>query len=725
MVLILLITTLLHCFGFASETRSVNRPPSQIEEGQLLVEVRSGSLAIPGARVLVGELESLTDTEGRTEMTLPVGTLTISVLAEGFHETRLSATVEKGITTQIEVELSPRVEIHEEVIVTAARTDSRLEDQPVRIEVVDREDIEEKALMTPGSVAMLLGETTGLRVQTTSPSIGAANVRIQGLRGRYTRLLSDGLPLYGLQGDSLSLLQVPPLDLGQVEIVKGAASALYGASALGGVINLVSQQSKTRHRELLLNASTQEAGDLVFWMVEPPKDNWAFTLLGGLHGQRRQDLDKDGWIDLPTFERGVLRPRLFWENAGGRSIFATAGVMAENRRGGTMPAASAPDGQPFPQALDSRRIDAGTQVRLPAGGSKLFTVRASFSYRGEERTFGDSFERGRRLSWLTEGFVQGSAGRHLWLLGAAIQQDNYHNRDLSDFNFDFVTPGLIAQDEIMLSQKLTLGISARIDSHNQYGTFASPRLSLLWKAAPGCTARFSAGTGFFAPTPFVEETEETGFSRLLPLQGLVAERARSASFDTSWSRGPIELVATVFGSVVHEPVEWQFVGTDRVALVNAIGPVRTWGTEFLARYRREGFLLLLTHNYTSSTEQDPDVTGRRKVPLTPRNLASLNAFWEGESWGRIGLEAYYVGRQPLEYNPYRLEGRGYLLVGALAEHRFGSFRVFLNLENLTNVRQTRWNPLVRPAQLPDGRWTVDAWAPLDGRVINGGIRLMF
>ena len=72
------------------------------------------------------------------------------------------------------------IEIEETVIVTATRTDTRLQDQPVRVEVIDREEIEEKALMTPGSVAMLLGETTGLRVQTTSPALGAANVRIQG-----------------------------------------------------------------------------------------------------------------------------------------------------------------------------------------------------------------------------------------------------------------------------------------------------------------------------------------------------------------------------------------------------------------------------------------------------------------------------------------------------------------------------------------------------------------
>ena len=66
-----------------------------------------------------------------------------------------------------------------------------------------------------------------------------------------------------------------------------------------------------------------------------------------------------------------------------------------------------------------------------------------------------------------------------------------------------------------------------------------------------------------------------------------------------------------------------------------------------------------------------------------------------------------------------------MLFGGLIERRFGRVRLFINAENLAGVRQTRWDPLVRPSQAVDGRWTVDAWAPLDGRVINGGIRLIF
>ena len=131
------------------------------------------------------------------------------------------------------MELQPQPSVKEEITVHATRTDTRLQDSPTRVEVLEQEEIEEKMLMTPGDIVMMLNEMGGLRVQTTSPGLGAASVRIQGMRGRYTRFLSDGLPLFGQQGGGLGLLQIPPMDLGQVEVIKGVSSALYGARSDG------------------------------------------------------------------------------------------------------------------------------------------------------------------------------------------------------------------------------------------------------------------------------------------------------------------------------------------------------------------------------------------------------------------------------------------------------------------------------------------------------------
>ena len=155
-------------------------------------------------------------------------------------------------------------------------------------------------------------------------------------------------------------------------------------------------------------------------------------------------------------------------------------------------------------------------------------------------------------------------------------------------------------------------------------------------------------------------------------------------------------------------------------MVNADLPIQTWGLEFLARWKVVDFTLLLTHSYTDSTEEDPEAPGsRRDVPLTPGHVTTFNAIWERETWS-IGLEAYYTGRQPLDANPYRAEGRAYVLVGALLQKRFGRVRAFLNLENVATCARPGSSRLSSPTRADDGRWTVDAWAPLDGFVANGG-----
>jgi outer membrane receptor for ferrienterochelin and colicins len=626
---------------------------------------------------------------------------------------------------RVVAEVMRLAEVNEEIVVSATRSGTRLRDQPLRVEVIDREEIEEKALMTPGSVAMLLGETSGLRVQTTAPSLGAANVRIQGLRGRYAQLIADGLPLYGAQGDSFSLLQVPPLDLGQVEVIKGVASALYGASALGGVINLVSRRPREAEREVLVNRTSQAGTDVTAWLAQPATASWSWTLLGGYHGQERQDLDDDGWADLPSFDRGLLRPRVFYDNRRGRTAFVTAGVMAEDRSGGTAPDFAAPDGRPFVETLATRHADGGAVARWLLPGGRVAAVRGSFMRQSRARRFGETSEHGVRMTSFAEASLQGVRGRHTWVAGGAFQHDRFDLEELPQFDYQFSTASLFVQDEVPLTPSLTLAASARADAHSEYGLLATPRVSLLARPGSGWTVRLSAGTGAFSPTPFTEETDETGLSRMLPLRNLRAERAFGTSFDVTRTLGPIELTGTIFGSIVSHPLQRRERDADRVELVNAADPTRTWGTELIGRYRVEGFVFMATHGWTRSTELDVDTGARREVPLTPRHAASFNAIWEGEEWGRVGVEIYYTGHQPLEHNPYRERGTSYWLLGLLGERRWKSARFFINAENLFDIRQTKYDSLILPARLADGRWTVDAWAPLDGRVVNGGVRLSF
>jgi iron complex outermembrane receptor protein len=185
--------------------------------------------------------------------------------------------------------------------------------------------------------------------------------------------------------------------------------------------------------------------------------------------------------------------------------------------------------------------------------------------------------------------------------------------------------------------------------------------------------------------------------------------------------GPVSYTLTLFGSRIEHPID-----VDRstgLVLTNLSEPTTNVGIELLGTVRHAPYALTATYTYVRSRELDGGT--RQDAPLTPRHSAGVVAMWEKEDVGRVGAEFYYTGVQRLEENPYSERSRAYVIVGLLAERQFGWIRLFVNGENLTGIRQSRWDPLIRPTRAPDGRWTVDAWAPLEGRNVNGGIRVRF
>jgi len=318
--------------------------------------------------------------------------------------------------------------------------------------------------------------------------------------------------------------------------------------------------------------------------------------------------------------------------------------------------------------------------------------------------------------------LRGSTGRHTWVTGLAAERDAYRPRDVKRFAYTYVTPGYFLQDDINVASWLSVSASARADFHNQYGTFLSPRISGLLRWA-GWTSRLSAGQGFFAPTPLTEETEAAGLTRLSVPFPLKAERGRSASIDVMRGFGPVSFTATFFASTVRHPVHVD--RRDRYEILNLREPATNRGLEILGIWRKEPFAVTTSYTYVRSSESEL-TGGRSDVPLTPRHSVGIVGVWEQEGKGRLGIECYYTGRQRLELDPYREYSEPYIIFGLMGERKVSKhLRLFLNLENLTNVRQTRWNSLLRTHRGPDGRWTVDAWAPLDGRVANGGVRFIF
>jgi outer membrane receptor for ferrienterochelin and colicins len=589
-----------------------------------------------------------------------------------------------------------------EIVVSATRSRRLVRDQAMRVEVVPQEELEESKTVAPGNLTNLLNELAGARMDANSASLGGTSLRLRGMPGRHAQILSDGLALAGAQSDAFSFLQMPPIDLRRVEVIKGAASALYGGSALAGVVNLVSRAPDSPS-ELLASQSSLGASDLDLFIAHGAADR-GVTFTGSANYQDRRDPDHDGWAELPGYERLTARPR-FWWGDDANSLFGTIGFVGENRDGGS---------DTFPASLDTRHLDGGISGHL-IRGDRIVDVKAYAVHVAHDRRFGNTTEDDASTSAELEASTSARHGAHDVTVGAALQYDSL-STSVRGVHYSYAVPAAFVQDEFTPAKWLEVAASARVDVHREFGTFVSPRISALFRLRPDVSLRASAGTGYDAATPQVEELEDAGFAPLNPLRALRAERASSGSLDLQWIAHPFDVNASVFASEIRHPLDVVAAQPGRVELVNADRPQRVKGAELLT-----GLVLDDLHLLFNSTWLDADDA------LLPGFTAEIATIWEFEGRGRAGFELGYTGSQRVEDDPYRSRSPSYVELNALAELRVGHLFVFLNAFDVTGVKQQDTDPLLRPALSPGlgGNPVTDAWAPVVGRWFSAGVRMKF
>jgi iron complex outermembrane receptor protein len=681
---------------------------AQGQTGAIRIEIVETARPVAGAAVSAGGRSATTDATGIATLALPPGPVAVTATKDGYEPATARVDVIAGGERGVRLVLAPKAGRDQATVVVSTRTGLPIEDQAVPIEVLGRDEIDRKLPMTPGNIVGLLDEIAGLRVQTTSPELGLTAVRIQGLRGQYTRLLSDGVPLYFDLLDGLAPVQIPSMDLNRIEILKGGASALFGANAMAGVVNFLSRRpEKEPHREFLFSQSALGATDGALWLSSPQTGSWGRTFLVTAHRQNEKDVDDDGWSDLPDTSRGAVRQRVFWDNGRGRSAAGTAGVTFETREGGSAIAH---------QKLETREADGALFGQMPLGRHVLAGA-GTLYVQSRTRDFSDRREHERRQGATIEIELRGTARRQTWVAGLAADWFAIRSNDLFPGTYYLSTrPAIFFHDDVQVTPWLSVSGSARIEHHNVHGFFLSPRGSVRVHRGQWATG-VTAGRSYSGPTARMEETEAAGLARL-SIDGLLhVETARHVSANLTHTTRGSAVTVTVFHSHIDDPAQ---IDRGTYTLRTQTEPVVTHGAEVVATARRAPFALTGTYTYVRAREG-----GGRDVALTPRHRAGFVATVDAGKRGSVGVHVLFNGEQRLDANPFRSTSEPYAVVGLLAERPFGRWRLFVTAQNLTDVRQTDWDPIARPAPDVDGRWTVDAWAPLAGRVINAGIRVSF
>ncbi len=702
-------------------------PPlaAQSDSGVVRVTVQESMNMLEGFRVGSSGRNTLTDAAGTARLTLPVGRQVIAVTRVGFKPTQVTVVIirDSVVAVRVPMAMSEMAMELADVKVTATRTGRLVGETPIRVEIVDEMEVDEKTLMSPSGIGMLLNETPGLRVQAAAPGLGTGSVRILGLPGQYTVMLADGLPLYGGSASALGPLDISPVDLQRVEIIKGAASSLYGGQALGGVINLISKPP-TGKKELLLNRRTLGVTDAASWLSQRFGSGIGVSLLTAGTLQSAQDIDRDGWADQARATRWSVRPRLNAVDTRGRSLFVTAGYGYDDRDGGTLGHALAPNSQPFREALQSRRADLGATASIPLKNSGSVALRTALSTNGRTREFGPGPSERDRTSTsfveLTRTFVRNGATS---VLGTALQLDAFENTLNSAFDHRWFTPGVFVTSE-RTAGPLTLSASVRVDVHPEAGVQPTERLAVLAKPAEGWSVRGSIGTGFAPPIATTEETEAVGLRAIRTNTTLRPEKSRGAMLDVNGELAGAEVLLTAYRSVIGRAIRLTDVqnSNGQALLQNASENARIGGVEALSVWRFTGGKFIATYGYSRGSQLDLSTGSRETMPLLPRHRVGGDLMLERPGVYRMGLEGTWFGAQALDDNPFRSTSKPYLYAMAIVARQFGSLELVANFENLLNVRQTDFDRLVRPAPTTAGRWTTDVWAPLEGFMANVALR---
>jgi outer membrane receptor for ferrienterochelin and colicins len=678
--------------------------------------------------ILSLKLSAISDTLGVIIMNnIPNGKFEIQITYVGFSKQQKVFTFPLAHPNEeIEFGLEPQPGELAEVTIQTTRTNQSLQDIPTRIEALPLEELEEKSAMRPGDIKMLLGEATGIHVQQTSAVSGTANFRIQGLDSRYTQLLQDGMPLYTGFSGSLSLLQVSPLDLKQVEFIKGSASTLYGGGAIAGLVNLISKTpTKTPEFTFLLNGTSAKGADASGYYSQ----KWQHigtTIFGSYNYNGAYSLSNTVFTAIPQTNRFSLNPKIFFYLNEHDSGWFGANTSYENRYGGDMQVIEGRADNIHQYFERNKTFRFSTQLSFThkIDSSSQVNVKNTIGY--FDRRLGEpgfNFA-GRQLSSFTEANYVNNGKHTSWVAGANIITDQFTSQPpQNNLDYNQTTWGLFAQNTYKAAGWFSLESGLRIDDNmpapgkRPDGLFILPRVNALFKISPRLTSRIGGGLGYKMPTLFNDQSEQAGYQNIQPLNigNTQAEQSYGLNGDLNYRSAIGDAFISINQLFFYTKVNHALILQDN-AFINAPGYTSSQGAETNIKLTMNELGFYIGYTYTDAQLHDSGQTVPQ--PLTPKNQFSFDSTYEIENSFRIGAESFYTGPQLLSDGA---KGRGYITFGLLVQKMWKHLDIFVNAENLTDRRQTRWeNIYTGSISNPTFR---DIYAPLDGIVVNAGIKV--
>ncbi|KGL59054.1 TonB-dependent receptor, plug [Polaribacter sp. Hel1_85] len=698
---------------------------AKAQTSDIQIKIVSENEPLVGATAYFKDLEkgAVTDFEGIAKFSeIPNGNQTIKISYIGFES--IETTIEIGIKKIFFFELESGEHELEEIVIQSSRSTRTVRKIPTRIEFIGAEELGEKAIMNPTNISMVLRESTGIQMQQTSLSSGSTNIRIQGLDGRYTQLLRDGFPLYGGFSSGLSILQIPPLDLQQFEIIKGSSSTLYGGGAIAGLVNMVSKTPDEEPALDIMLTQTQALGSTANVFYSKRNEKFGVSLYGSGHYQKAYDPENDGFSNLPKTKSISFNPKFFYYPSEKTTFWFGLNGTYDDRIGGDI--TKIEDGEngihQYTEENISKRLSSQAVYKTQIDSISSFNIKNSVSFFDRNLTIPDLNFDGKQTNTFTEVNYQRETSKANWIFGANLYTSNFDENDNATLQRDQkdITYGIFANNIYDLSDNWILESGLRADYNTDFGFFPLPKISVLYKNESGFSSRIGGGLGYKIPDIFTEEAELINFENVLGIDksSLKAERSYGVNLDLNYQTRLFDTVGfsinqLFYVTAINNGLLLNSTDSGMFEFENATDEILSKGAETNIKFSYKDFRWFL--NYALIDTKLNYLVGNPQKPLTAKHNAGSVLMYESEKW-RIGYETFYTGKQFLSNGT---ETTDFVTMGLLLMRNFKFVSAFVNFENFTDRRQSRFSPLILPPH--ENPEFPEIYAPTDGFIFSVGI----
>lgn len=530
-----------------------------IKEGNMIaghVIVKGTEESIPFATVMIlgTNRGAVSNEEGQFEFRkLAAGKYTLRVQVMGYKTQEKTITVSAEATSVVHFQMEEVSFTTDEVVVSANRNEVSRKAAPVVVNVMSAKLFE---TVNSTDLAKSLNFQSGLRVENNCQNCGFPQVRINGLEGPYSQILINSRPIISALSGVYGLEQIPVNMIERVEVVRGGGSALFGANAVGGTINIITKDPINNSFQVASTMSNMNGKSWEQYMGGNvslvAKDNsYGIALYETYRNRNPYDADGDGFSELGKLNMNTFGMRAYYRPNYFSRINVEYHTTNEFRRGGNkfnLQPHEADITEQTKHIINSGGVSYdrywGEKHKMSVYGSIQHTDRNS--YYGAQKDM-NAYGKTNDLTWVVGGMYVGNMDRCLFVPatftgGVEYQSNSLHDvmtgyhRDMQQ---DVRIAGGFVQNEWRLN-RWTMLVGARLDKHNLIDhPIFSPRVNFLYKPSDNLQARLTYSTGFRAPQAYDEDLHVTAVGgegvQIRLADGLREERSNSFSGSVDWS----------------------------------------------------------------------------------------------------------------------------------------------------------------------------------------------